>query len=164
MDPLVVQLERQLWRNEAEYLDIDGYMGVLRACAFSRESMISLIKNDLFGDSSNSESEEDSVLITLLLRVLHKEYPPQWEAGYSLIREIIHDDGESHLNPGQCKEGNPNQTASQRIRCLDTTLLRQIITQAIQYTQLLADVLTSEEERLHYQMLQTVGLKGLHEE
>ena len=89
IDRFVVQLERQLWRDESDYLDVDGYIGILRACAFSRESTVSLIRNELLGVSSTPENEGDSAIITSLLHIIRKEYPSQWEATYSLIREII---------------------------------------------------------------------------
>ena len=134
-------------------------MGVLRACAFSKDSTISLIRSDLFGVSSTSESEGDSALLTSLLRAMQKEYPPQWEAAYDLIQEIIRGDGEKRPAPGTCEEVDSTETIPQRIRCLDKSLLHQTISQAIRYTKFLADSLNPDEERLHYQMMQAVELK-----
>ena len=70
IDRFVVQLERQLWRDESDYLDVDGYTGILRACAFSRESTVSLIRNELLGVSSTPENEGDSAIITSLLHII----------------------------------------------------------------------------------------------
>lgn len=163
-----MRLERQLWRGESDYLDVDGYVGVLQACAFSRESTVSLIRNELLGvsatavhigDSSTAKSEGDSAIIISLLHIMSKEYPSQWEATYSLIREIIRNNSIDRPVQEEGKEVDPVESTMPKVRCLDSALLQQTISQAIRYTKFLADTLKPEEERLHYQMMQTVQLK-----
>ena len=159
IDRFVVQLERQLWRDGSDYLDVDGYAGILRACAFSRESTVSLIRNELLGVSSTPENEGDSAIITSFLHIIRKEYPSQWEATYSLIREIIWSNSIDRPVQEGGKEEDPVESTMSTARCLDSVLLQQTLSQAIRYTKFLADTLKPEEERLHYQMMQTVQLK-----